>query len=154
MITSLSVLVRCAYLPSPLHFSYPSCPLAPLALTFDKRVDQTSRSTTLHHLIDTPVNCQTTTLRTNDNYIRSSYIRCFCNLLASTGIMARLAVHTTAPNSRIMSRADYIKRPRAYTGGARDVPPANHSDRATDQPGERRLGVIVTIGLRLLQVLI
>ena len=33
-----------------------------------------------------------------------------------------------------MSRAGYIKRPRAYTGRARDVPPANHSDRAADQP--------------------
>ena len=36
----------------------------------------------------------------------------------------------------IVSRAGHIKRPRAYAGGARDVLPANHSDRVADQPGK------------------
>ncbi len=34
------------------------------------------------------------------DYIRNSCIGCFYSLLASTGIMARLAAHTTAPNPR------------------------------------------------------
>ena len=38
----------------------------------DKRVDQTSESTTFHYLIDTLVNCNTTQLGTNYNYIRNS----------------------------------------------------------------------------------
>ena len=39
---------------------------------FDKRVAQTNEWPTSHHLITTILNFHTTTLRTNDNYIRNS----------------------------------------------------------------------------------
>ena len=68
-----------------------------------QRARHISERDTFYHSITTILNCNTTTLATNYNYIRNSRIRCFYNLLASAGIMARLAAHTTAPNPRTTS---------------------------------------------------